>query len=229
MNGKFDGEAENRRHTKPCPYNSAVPCVQYPDDSCGCDPCEECEIKLKAAGELAKLFHETYERLAPDFGYKTREASAVPWDDVPEQNKNLMIAVAGNILSILSKPAPTGQARVETLIGPLKEAKVGEFTKKIYNRFPGLKDIVKNDGCKVVNLATCLRDALDIIDRLEGEKKENEYTIKFWKDGYGRLRSKLDENRIEIDCLEGVLSKISSGTYSAEQCIEMAKEVTKGK
>jgi hypothetical protein len=27
--------------------------------------------------ELARLFHETYERLAPSYGYKTREASAV--------------------------------------------------------------------------------------------------------------------------------------------------------
>lgn len=49
------------------------------------------------------------------------------------------------------KLAPTGQE---------------EFVKEVFDRFPGLKDIVKDDGCKVVNLATCLRDALDIIDRL---------------------------------------------------------------
>ena len=42
-------EEENQKHTKPCPYNKSVPCVQYPDDSCGCDPCEECEIKLRYA------------------------------------------------------------------------------------------------------------------------------------------------------------------------------------
>jgi hypothetical protein len=44
--------------------------------------------------QLARLFHETYERLAPQFGYETRKASAVPWDQVPERNKALMIAVA---------------------------------------------------------------------------------------------------------------------------------------
>lgn len=44
--------------------------------------------------QLAKLFHETYERLAPTFGYETRKGSAVPWDQVPPRNKNLMIAVA---------------------------------------------------------------------------------------------------------------------------------------
>lgn len=41
-------EEENKANTKPCPYNKNVPCVQYPDDGCGCNPCEECEIKLKA-------------------------------------------------------------------------------------------------------------------------------------------------------------------------------------
>jgi hypothetical protein len=50
------------------------------------------------AEKLARRFHETYERLAPDYGYKTREASAVPWEDVPFQNKRLMIAVAQELL-----------------------------------------------------------------------------------------------------------------------------------
>lgn len=49
------------------------------------------------AEALAKRFHETYERLAPAYGYKTREASAVPWDDVPKTNKDLMIAVCREI------------------------------------------------------------------------------------------------------------------------------------
>ena len=47
--------------------------------------------------ELAKRFHEAYERLAPEFGYKTRDASAVPWADVPDNNKKLMIAVTDEI------------------------------------------------------------------------------------------------------------------------------------
>jgi hypothetical protein len=49
--------------------------------------------------KLAQRFHETYELLAPSFGYKTREESAKPWVDVPEQNKQLMIAVCKEILS----------------------------------------------------------------------------------------------------------------------------------
>lgn len=47
---------------------------------------------------LAKKFHETYERLAPLFGYKTREAPAVQWEHVPQQNRALMIAVCAKLL-----------------------------------------------------------------------------------------------------------------------------------
>jgi hypothetical protein len=50
------------------------------------------------AEALARAFHETYERLAPSFGYETRRASAVPWEDVPSANRELMIAVAGDLL-----------------------------------------------------------------------------------------------------------------------------------
>lgn len=46
---------------------------------------------------LAKLFHETYERLAPSFNYQTREDSAVPWVNVPSNNRKLMIAVCAEI------------------------------------------------------------------------------------------------------------------------------------
>lgn len=50
------------------------------------------------AERLAQKFHETYERRAPEFNYNTRIASAVPWSEVPENNKKLMIAVCKEIL-----------------------------------------------------------------------------------------------------------------------------------
>ena len=52
---------------------------------------------------LAHLFHETYERLAPSFGYATRNETAIPWLDIPEDNPNkrLMIAVAAEVLKHL--------------------------------------------------------------------------------------------------------------------------------
>lgn len=48
--------------------------------------------------QIAREFHEAYENLAPEFGYRTREASAVPWDEVPSQNKELMKATVTTLL-----------------------------------------------------------------------------------------------------------------------------------
>jgi hypothetical protein len=53
------------------------------------------------AEELAALFHATHERLAPSFGYETRRESAVPWAQVPESNRLLMVAVAAVVLATL--------------------------------------------------------------------------------------------------------------------------------
>lgn len=50
------------------------------------------------AEEIAQSFHEIYEHLAPTFGYQTREASAVAWDQVPEGNRRLMIATVQHVL-----------------------------------------------------------------------------------------------------------------------------------
>jgi len=48
--------------------------------------------------QIAEQFHTTYEQLAPKHGYETRKASAVPWAEVPEQNRALMIAVVERLL-----------------------------------------------------------------------------------------------------------------------------------
>ena len=53
---------------------------------------------MNDAEKLAKRFHETYESLAPQMGYETRKASAVPWEQVPEKNRALMIATCNAIL-----------------------------------------------------------------------------------------------------------------------------------
>lgn len=55
---------------------------------------------MKHAEMIAGLFHATYETLAPDHGYKTREASAVDWESVPENNKALMIATVQHLLDM---------------------------------------------------------------------------------------------------------------------------------
>lgn len=53
------------------------------------------------AEQVAKLFHETYERLAPAFGYSTRKSSRVEWEQVPQKNRALMVAVSQSVLNTL--------------------------------------------------------------------------------------------------------------------------------
>jgi hypothetical protein len=48
--------------------------------------------------ELARFFHETYERLAPEYDYDTRPESRTPWEQVPESNRRLMIATCAEVL-----------------------------------------------------------------------------------------------------------------------------------
>jgi hypothetical protein len=57
--------------------------------------------------QLAQMFHENYERLAPSYHYATRPASAVPWDGVPAANKALMIATADAVLAALQSKSPS--------------------------------------------------------------------------------------------------------------------------
>jgi hypothetical protein len=61
------------------------------------------EQRLMSDEDVAQLFHDTYERLAPEHGYETRKASAVPWEDVPTNNKSLMIAVAGVVAKAIRR------------------------------------------------------------------------------------------------------------------------------
>jgi hypothetical protein len=68
------------------------------------------------AEQLAQKFHEIYERLAPEHGYETRKASAVPWADVPANNKSLMIAVCNEILTkeLIARPFTVVEAFEES-------------------------------------------------------------------------------------------------------------------
>lgn len=54
-------------------------------------------MRLYSSIKLAKLFHDTYETLAPNFGYTTREDTREFREDTP--NGKLMIAVCQSILN----------------------------------------------------------------------------------------------------------------------------------
>lgn len=51
------------------------------------------------AERVARAFHQSYEELAPSYGYTTRRESAVPWEQVPTANRALMVAVAEKLLA----------------------------------------------------------------------------------------------------------------------------------
>lgn len=55
-------------------------------------------INRQMAERIAENFHATYERLAPQHGYETREASRTDWSSVPENNRELMIATVYSLL-----------------------------------------------------------------------------------------------------------------------------------
>lgn len=54
--------------------------------------------RVDAMEMAASAFHESYERQAPSHGYETREASAVPWADVPLNNRELMMGVIRDLV-----------------------------------------------------------------------------------------------------------------------------------
>lgn len=67
-------------------------------------PSPECSEGVEDAEVVAQLFHETYESLAPQFGYETRLESAVPWVQLPEANRELMVATVTQVLARLRTP-----------------------------------------------------------------------------------------------------------------------------
>jgi uncharacterized Zn finger protein (UPF0148 family) len=66
------------------------------------------EVSMDAL-KLAVLFHETYERLAPSFGYETRDDTKK--FDETSKNGMLMVAVCGEILLVLE--AAHGVQRID--------------------------------------------------------------------------------------------------------------------
>lgn len=65
---------------------------------------------LESEEALARQFHEIYERLAPQFNYATRRESAVPWLEVPEDNRQLMVAVCAELLRGRAAVGPHDEA-----------------------------------------------------------------------------------------------------------------------
>jgi hypothetical protein len=100
-------------------------------------------IDMLIEENIAKLFHDTYEELAPYFGYKTRQESAVPWDDVPEENKQLMVAT---VKAVLTK-ANLNTEIMELLEELTNAVQEGTTTFKLREKIEQLGYIKKPEKC----------------------------------------------------------------------------------
>jgi hypothetical protein len=80
------------------------------------------------ADDLARLFHATYESLAPSYGH-----SPVPWDEVSETNRKLLVAVCEVIAGAVDpKPiVPGSVVVVPTSVGPKTAASLATELRRI--------------------------------------------------------------------------------------------------
>lgn len=76
------------------------------------------------AETIAIAFHDAYEELAPEYGYRTREASAKPWDEIPANNAGLMVATVERLLErgviAAAAPAATPDPRLAIALNALQ-------------------------------------------------------------------------------------------------------------
>jgi hypothetical protein len=82
---------------------------------------------VDTAEAIARAFHERYEAYASEHGYETRPESACAWEDVPENNRALMVHVAAGLVEAgVIEPGPA--IRVSTFPGPPAVALEGQTT-----------------------------------------------------------------------------------------------------
>lgn len=105
------------------------------------------ETGLKPAEQLAKAFHERYEELAPQYGYSTREASAKPWEEVPDKNRGLMIATAQRLIDDgVIELLPPKSERAPTFTDPgSMQPRLDRVSQEIKERHESLENPTKED------------------------------------------------------------------------------------
>ncbi len=74
--------------------------------------------EIDKAREAAIKFHETYERLAPEFGYETRPDTKA--FDPESANGKLMIAVCGEVLATATAKIEQQTAEIKRLTNALR-------------------------------------------------------------------------------------------------------------
>jgi hypothetical protein len=57
------------------------------------------EEMLPGYGEIAVMFHDYYEKIAKEVGWKTQDGCGVPFNNLPDKNKQVMLKVADKVLA----------------------------------------------------------------------------------------------------------------------------------
>lgn len=96
---------------------------------------------------IARRFHEEYERRASDHGWTTQERSRKAWENIPEENRSLMMAVVTALL-------------INGTIGMVRDGDVKLLLDELKTYHDASWDHNLGDdprGCSSCDLAVCVR------------------------------------------------------------------------
>lgn len=133
------------------------------------------------AEELAKTFHKHYELLAPGKGYETRKATAVPWWELPQANRELMIGTAQKVIGELIEPIEkerrefsANNAALEAMI----ESQSTELAELRRELEPLRRKIVKLDARNKADRNQFSKDREKLLRRLAVAKEETASVVR---------------------------------------------------
>lgn len=145
---------------------------------------------MNAPRELAQKFHEIYERLAPSFNYETRKESAVVWDDVPENNKSLMIAVCEELNVIEYSHAEKLQEELTEWKRKATECQ-GILNMELHDKIAALQHELKMSVAGRLNIYR--------------EKKKLEAELEIYKEALERIEKCMLSGKYETYGAEGMI------------------------
>ncbi len=134
--------------------------ARYPADAINADPAKKAKSDTPKALVLARKFHDNYERLAPRFGYETRDDTKQFEPDTP--NGRLMTAVCSEILSSQQTDDPLCVTNAPTLSNETIQRITAELSDRLIQRM----DLDEEDP----RLFMIIDELRDELTALGGEK-----------------------------------------------------------
>jgi DNA repair ATPase RecN len=167
---------------------------------------------MSRAQDLAKKFHEAYERLA-QFGYETRRESAKPWEEVPENNRRLMEAVCEELL---------GAARCAQVEAELAQAKTERETyRNYYLHYEEKFTTAESEVTKLKELSAKYRAAKE-----HYEAEEREYSRRI--DACGDMGSTAGISDLGVTVAEREMKKCKEELFKAAAALTPSREADNG-